>query len=157
MRARISLATKGHTSRRCYHSLRTWSPRERWGQLRMVTANTRKRIFVSAVIGAISISGVAIFLLFGYTPVTTGYVENDTVHAVTLDNCSDASVTVLPGSRQEVAPFLDARVGCTVFIGASDLGAPVGCLYMPSSRGRVISGSVALVSAVRRTPGHGCP
>jgi len=122
----------------------------------MVTLNARKGIGVG-VIALMATLGVAVFLMFGYTPTTTGYVENDTAQTVTLDNCSDSSVTVDAGTRQQVAPFQDANRGCTVFIGPSDLGTPVGCLYMPSSHGLTVVGSVARVSAIRRTPGHGCP
>jgi hypothetical protein len=36
----------------------------------------------------------------------------------------------------------------------SDLGSPVGCLYIPSSHGRTIAGTVVRVSAMRPTSGR---
>jgi hypothetical protein len=103
-----------------------------------------------------AVVGVVSFLVLGYTPTTTGYVQNDTVNTVTLDNCSDSSVTVTAGTREQIAPFQDANRGCTVFSGTSDLGTPTGCLYMPSSHGQTVAGSVGRVSEMRQTPGRGC-
>ena len=123
----------------------------------MVIPKTRKGIWIGVLIGVIGVVGAVSFLVIGSTPTTTGYAENDTVQTVTLDNCSDSSVTVTAGTREQIAPFQDANRGCTVFSGTSDLGTPIGCLYMPSSGGQTIAGSVARVSAMRRTPGHGCP
>lgn len=123
----------------------------------MVKSRTRKSLWIGAVVGVMAVVGVVLFLVLGYTPTTTGYVQNDTVHTVTLDNCSDSSVTVTMGTREQIAPFQDAKRGCTVFSGTSDLGTPIGCLYMPSSHGQTVAGSVGRVSEMRQTPGRGCP
>ncbi len=106
--------------------------------------------------GVVTLAAIAVILL-RYTPTTTGYVVNDTSQAVTLDGCSDSSVTVDPSNRQQIAPFQNPKRGCTVFSGASDLGRAQGCLYMPEVHGQVVQGTVAMVSQMRRSPGRGCP
>lgn len=123
----------------------------------MVKSRIRKVLWIGVVVCAISVAGVVLVQFIGYTPTTTGYIQNNTVHTVTLDNCSDSSVTVIMGTREQIAPFQDAKRGCTVFSGTSDLGTPIGCLYMPSSHGQTVAGSVGRVSEMRRSLGRGCP
>jgi hypothetical protein len=117
---------------------------------------TRHILWAVVAIGGVTIAAAALIILGG-TPTTTGYVVNDTARAVTLDGCSDSSVTVSPSSREQIAPFQEPNKGCTVFSGASDLGRPDGCLYMSETHGQVVRGTVARVSQMRRSPGQGCP
>lgn len=77
----------------------------------MVIPKTRKGIWIGVLIGVIGVVGAVSFLVIGSTPTTTGYAENDTVQTVTLDNCSDSSVTVTAGTREQIAPFQETRIG----------------------------------------------
>ena len=106
----------------------------------------------------IAIAAVVLFVLGGYTPTTTAYVQNDTAESVTIDHCADTEVTVAPNATEQISPFEDAtHAACTVFQGGSDLGTPIGCLYVPSSKGRIVAGAVVRVSTMHRTSGRsGC-
>jgi hypothetical protein len=87
-----------------------------------------------------------------YTPSTTAYVRNDTPLVVTLDDCADNAVTVMPGAQEEIRPFADASHGaCKVFGGGTDQGSWIGCLVLASSHGRTSTGAVARVSTTRRS------
>jgi hypothetical protein len=104
---------------------------------------------VLATIGAVLVVaiGAMLFERFAYTPMTRAYVVNDTPRTVTIDGCSDTAVTVAPGERVQVSPFVDgARNDCNVFDGNSDLVKQVGCLYFPIASGDTVEGSVAYVS-----------
>ncbi len=123
-----------------------------------------KRVPKTWKLGAIGLvvvlAGAAVFLfvLGGYTPTTTAYVQNDTAASVTIDHCADGALTVAPAAREQISPFRDAaQAACTVFQGESDLGTPVGCLDIPTSNGRTIANAVVRVSSMRPTPTHsGC-
>lgn len=109
------------------------------------------------LVASLAVVVAALFVLGGYTPTTTAYIENDTKESVTVDNCADVAVTVASGTRQQISPFADATHStCTVFQGESDLGTPIGCLYIPSSHGRTIVGAIARVSKMRPTKRSGC-
>ena len=106
------------------------------------------RLLIVLVVGALA--AIAVVWHPWYTPTTTAFVVNDTNGVVTLDNCGDVSVTISPGKRAEISPFVDAkRAYCEVFNGGGDLGVRQGCLYLPSSKGRVVSGVTAHVTATR--------
>jgi hypothetical protein len=108
-------------------------------------------IALSAAVGF----ALLLFSLGGYTPTTTAYVLNDTATTVTLDGCSDTSVTVEPTGREQISPFMDAaHAVCTVFRGGSDLGTPIGCRPIPAVGGRTVSGAVARVSEMLASPSH---
>jgi hypothetical protein len=110
---------------------------------------------VLPVIGSLSvlvivIAVVTVLALTAYTPTTTAYIQNDTAHSVTVDNCAEVPITIAPSFRRLVHPYEDAKHAvCTVFQGQSDLGALIGCLYFPSSRGRTIADTVIRVSEIR--------
>jgi hypothetical protein len=106
----------------------------------------------------VAVAAVVLFVLGGYTPTTTAYVQNDTAESITIDQCADTEVTVAPNATEQISPFEDAtHAACTVFQGGSDLGTPIGCLFVPSSQGRTIAGAVVRVSTMRRTSGRsGC-
>jgi hypothetical protein len=86
---------------------------------------------------------LAVFLTsrFWYTPTSSGTVVNDTSSTWSLSNCEDYLVTLVPGEKQSVEPFVSADNGCTVYRGRNDLGKPVGCLVFPHKNGNVIGGS----------------
>ncbi len=105
----------------------------------------------------VAVAAVVLFVLGGYTPTTTAYVQNDSAESVTIDHCADTAVTVAPLARERISPFKDAtHAACTVFQGGSDLGTPIGCPYLPSSNGRTIAGAVVRVSTMRPTSGRSC-
>jgi hypothetical protein len=94
-------------------------------------------------------AAVATFVLYGYTPTTTAYVQNDTSQEVTLDTCADTEVTIAPGATQQIQPFEDAaHAACKVYRGDSDLGQSIGCLAPLSSGGHTIARATVRVSAV---------
>jgi len=108
----------------------------------------RRWTLALAAIGTVLVVGLGATLYeIAYTPTTTAYVVNDTPQTVTIDGCSDNAVTVAPGAREQVSPFVDgARNECNVFDGDSDLVKQVGCLYFPIASGETVEGSVAYVS-----------
>src|ERR1700730_889562 len=115
---------------------------------------------LTTVAVAISLAiGALIFVLVrAYTPTTTAYVLNDTANTVTVDYCSDSTVIVPPGTRQQITPFTDSRHAyCNVFRGEGDLSKQAGCIYIPAPNGRVATGTVVRISTMRPSIGHaGC-
>jgi hypothetical protein len=100
---------------------------------------------------------LVLFVFGGYTPTTTAYVDNDTTHTVTLRNCADIPLTVIPGTKEKIEPFENAgRAACTVFYGEASEGRPNGCLYPVASHGQTVSGAVVRVSAMRPVGQAGC-
>jgi hypothetical protein len=109
----------------------------------------RQRVLLAASVVAVAAAVVAFVLAHGYTPTTTAYVRNDSSKAVTLDNCTDTAVTVAPRTTQQIQPFEDAaHAACTVYLGNSDLGRPIGCVKPLSSGGRTVTDATVRVSAV---------